>query len=200
MPIARKFQVAGVFLLGGFAVAAATVRMVIMIKMNTPSDALEQQYIMGMPTYDIIGITSHGFFWGLVEVNVALIACCLPTLRPILSMAAFGTLLASFGSFLQAMGSAMGSSKSVTKNSSANSSGKFSKMSHGTIGSGKPRSKERQSDTDSDISLVDIERKAGEVHVAREVHVVHDPYCAEFNMDPDEKRYLGNSAHGHADV
>lgn len=66
---------------------------------------------MGMPTYDIIGITSHGLFWTMIETNVALVACCLPCLRPILSIAAFGTFISSFGSFLQDVGSALGSSK-----------------------------------------------------------------------------------------
>jgi hypothetical protein len=44
---------------------------------------------MGMPTYDIIGITSHGLFWTVVETHVALIACCLPTLRTLFSKARF---------------------------------------------------------------------------------------------------------------
>jgi hypothetical protein len=50
---------------------------------------------MGMPTYDIIGITSHGLFWTVVETHVALIACCLPTLRTLFSKARFSTSLFS---------------------------------------------------------------------------------------------------------
>jgi ABC-type polysaccharide/polyol phosphate export permease len=69
---------------------------------------------MGMPTYDIIGIISHCLFWTMVETKVALIACCLPTLRPILSLVAFGTAIASFGSFLQDLGSALGSTRTRT--------------------------------------------------------------------------------------
>ena len=73
MPTIRKIQLCGVFLLGGFAVASAVVRMVICIKQNTPSAALDQQYIMGMPTYDIMGITSHGLFWTVVEFAMVLL-------------------------------------------------------------------------------------------------------------------------------
>ncbi|KAH7094515.1 hypothetical protein FB567DRAFT_556105 [Paraphoma chrysanthemicola] len=191
MPKARKLQLCGVFMLGGFAVAAALVRMVICIKQNTPSNAVDQQFILGMPTYDIIGITSHGLFWTMVETNIALIACCLPTLRPILSMAAFGTVIASLGSFLQAVGSMLGSQKDTSYGSSG--TGKFSKMSTVTIGSAKPSIKrfDRETgDSASDISLVEIEKKVAHVQVAQEVVVSHDN---AFDLELDERKYLGNS-------
>lgn len=41
MPAIRKVQLCGVFLLGGFAVASAIVRMVICIKQNTPSSTFQ---------------------------------------------------------------------------------------------------------------------------------------------------------------
>jgi hypothetical protein len=72
---------------------------------STSSDrfvgAADHELIMGMPSHDIVGITSHGLFWTVVEVNIALIACCLPTMRPIMSMRAFRNV---FGSRLRADG------------------------------------------------------------------------------------------------
>jgi hypothetical protein len=84
---------------------------------------------MGMPTYDIIGITSHGLFWTMVETNVALIAFCLPTLRPILSMAALGTAIAPLGRFFQGLGSGLGSMRSQTRHfPNSYSTGRSSKL------------------------------------------------------------------------
>jgi len=188
MPTVRKFQVCGVFLLGGFAVAAAIVRMVICIKQNTPQEGLEMVTIMGMPPYDIIGITSHGIFWTIVETNVALIACCLPALRPIFKVAAFGSVLSSLGSMLQIAGSKMGSQGA--SQATGNSSGKFSKISVASAGSARPSGKgqyERAvvSRAESDISLVEMQKKG-------EVHVTPDPY-AVFDMEPEE-RTLNNGA------
>jgi hypothetical protein len=141
---------------------------------------------MGMPTYDIIGITSHGLFWTVVEVNVALIACCLPTLRPVLSMAALRTL---FASFVQSRGSVLNSRKS-THNASRH--GRSSASAH-TNGN---RSR-AVSDTGSDISLVDMVRKLGGMYVTREVHVVRD---SENDVAVNEKRYIGSGVRGDAIV
>ncbi|KAJ6278946.1 hypothetical protein J3E71DRAFT_355930 [Bipolaris maydis] len=158
MPTIRKIQLCGVFLLGGFAVASAVVRMVICIKQNTPSAALDQQYIMGMPTYDITGITSHGLFWTVVETNIALIACCLLKIRPVFSISGLGSIMVSMGSFLQKVGSSMGTHNSK---SASSGSGQFSKISVATIGS-KPHSRANyyrsagKDPTGSDISLVEM--------------------------------------------
>jgi hypothetical protein len=106
-----------------------------MVSIPTPSpahqvtDGLEQTTVMGMPTYDIIGITSHGLFWTMVETNVALIAFCLPTLRPILSIAALGTAITSFGRFLRGLKSASGSTRSQKQPSSkSHRTGQASKL------------------------------------------------------------------------
>lgn len=151
---------------------------------------------MGMPTWDIIGITSHGLYWTVVETNVALIACCLPTLRPILSMAAFGTVLASFGSFLQGLGSKMGSSKGTTQNSTGSSgTGKFSKFSaasKSSVSKKKKRNNDSLDDTASDVSLVELEKSNG-VRVAHGVAVSHENYNA-FDLELEEKKYSGNDA------
>lgn len=147
---------------------------------------------MGMPTYDIIGITSHGLFWTMVETNVALIACCLPTLRPILSMAAFGTAIASFGSFLQGLGSALGSTRTRTQNSAAShSTGKFSKLSVslGSVWQNQNSKNEiiEISRNTSDVSLMDVS-KGSAVRVTRETRVTRektktpDPYDV-YDMD-----------------
>ncbi|CAN9124011.1 unnamed protein product [Alternaria alternata] len=197
MPTVRKIQLCGVFLLGGFAVASAIVRMVICIKQNTPSAALDQQFIMGMPTYDITGITSHGLFWTVVETNVALIACCLPKLRPVLSMAGLGSLMVSMGSLLQRMGSSMGTQNS---NSASNGSGQFSKISAATVvtvGS-KPRSQlghyrsQEKDRTGSDISLVEMGNKV-EAAAVVEKQVSPDPYDT-YEVDLEDRKYLGRNS------
>lgn len=145
--------------------------------------------IMGMPTYDIIGITSHGLFWTMVETNIALIACCLPTLRPILSLAAFGTAIASLGSLLQGLGSALGSTRARTTQNSSSSS-KFSKFSksvslgsRGSSAAGKKGVSEIGSM--SEFSLVEP-GKPEAVRVMREKAKTPDPYDV-YEMDLDEK-------------
>ena len=125
-----------------------------------------------MPTYDSLGITSHGLFWTFVETNVALIACCLPTMQPLLSLTAIS-------SFLQGFGSRMSSQK--TPQNTATSSGKFSNMDAVTIGSARP------SRHTSDISLMAIGNKEGEV--APEIRGTPDPY-----VDWEERKYLGRSS------
>jgi hypothetical protein len=156
-----------------------------------------------MPTYDIIGITSHGLFWTMVETNVALIACCLPTLRPILSMAAFGTAIASLGSFLQGLGSALGSTRTRTQNSSAShSTGKFSKLS---ISSGSVWQSQNSkagiaeiSRRASDVSLVEM-GKADAVRVTRVMRATRektktpDPYDVH---DMEMRHDLEHARHG----
>ncbi|KAH3966488.1 hypothetical protein HBH70_183480 [Parastagonospora nodorum] len=197
MPTVRKIQLIFVFLLGGFAVGAALVRMVICIKQGTPSDGLTMVTIMGMPTYDIIGITSHGLFWTMVETNIALIACCLPTLRPILSLAAFGTALASLGSLLQGLGSALGSTRSRTTQNSSSSS-KFSKFSKsvslGSRGSSSAGKKEvSEIGSMSEFSLVEP-GKPEAVRVIREKAKTPDPYDV-YEMDLDMEKYGRNESH-----
>jgi hypothetical protein len=128
---------------------------------------------MSMPTYDILGITSHGLFWTVVETNVALTACCLPAMRPFLSLAAIS-------SFLQALSLRVSSQK--TLQNIANSSGKFSKMDAVTIGSA------RLSRNTSDISLVAIGNKEREA--APEIRGTSDSYEAE----REERKYLGRSS------
>jgi hypothetical protein len=139
---------------------------------------------MGMPPYDIVGITSHGLFWTVVETNVALIACCLPALQSVLSMTAFGNMLSFLGSLLQVAGSKMGSQNS--SKSTGNSSGKFDKISGASIGNTRPSAKgqyERAvvSRAESDISLVEMQTK-------RNIQITSDAY-AETEIEPEENTY-----------
>ena len=132
------------------------------------ADAVREELIMGMPIYDIVGITSHGLFWTVVEVNVALIACCLPTLRPILSMSAVVTLTAFFGSIFKACGCVSGSRKfgehSATDDESSNSV-EFAKVPSGKRYSLQSRAampkNGMMSPFASDLSLVRLEQKFG---------------------------------------
>jgi hypothetical protein len=206
MPTIRKIQLCGVFLLGGFAVASAIVRMVICIKQNTPSAALDQQYIMGMPTYDIIGITSHGLFWTVVETNVALIACCLPKIRSVLSIAGLGGIMVSMGSLLQRMGSSMSSQNSKGGSNGSSGSGQFSKLSKisaattFTVGS-TPRSqlghyRAEKDRTGSDINLVEMGRGMGnKVEAAATLEKRQSPDLYEgYTVDLEDRKYLGRSS------
>ncbi|KKY13829.1 hypothetical protein UCDDS831_g08654 [Diplodia seriata] len=43
------------------------------------------------------GITSAGIFWTVIETNVALIACCLPTLHSLIKPTAFGAAISRPG-------------------------------------------------------------------------------------------------------
>lgn len=144
---------------------------------------------MGMPTYDIIGITSFGIYWAVVETNVALIACCLPTLRPILSMAPFSTVAASVGSIIQAMGTAMGTQRNTPNNSNA-PSGRFSRLAVVTIGSGGrvPKPRDYHDHYTSEVSLVDLERNSDHVDTRDEVVIYGQTEKIKTNIV--EKRHL----------
>jgi hypothetical protein len=116
---------------------------------------------MGMPTHDIVGITSHGLFWTVVEVNVALVACCLPTMRPILSMRAFRTV---YGSRLRALHS-HDTGRNISKGTEIYSSAQCSKGSVAMKSSSYNLTGMQQNDlmnpSTSDISLMELEGKFG---------------------------------------
>ncbi|KAF7868661.1 hypothetical protein EAF04_005191 [Stromatinia cepivora] len=65
-----KAAVSGMFLLGGFVVVASGLRIYFMLKM----DAMDI-------TWSYVGVG----LWSAVEIDVAVISACLPTLRPVLT-------------------------------------------------------------------------------------------------------------------
>ncbi|KAL3426737.1 hypothetical protein PVAG01_00246 [Phlyctema vagabunda] len=102
MPLQKKLEVTFVFLLGGFSVVAAIIRMTIYIMTSTPSDGLTTQYILGLPNYDVVGIISSEIFWTMVETGVAVIAACLPTIRRSLSNTVISSVFRSWASRISA--------------------------------------------------------------------------------------------------
>ncbi|EGP86179.1 uncharacterized protein MYCGRDRAFT_94394 [Zymoseptoria tritici IPO323] len=85
----KKLSLAGCFLLGGIATAAAFVRMTIFIQTSIPSQMMNRTSVMGLPIYDILGIVGNEVFWTMIETTIALIAVCLPAIRRIVLSSRF---------------------------------------------------------------------------------------------------------------
>ncbi|KAI4111250.1 MAG: hypothetical protein LQ339_000711 [Xanthoria mediterranea] len=84
MPHHRKFAVLAIFMLGAFSVAAGITRMVIFISIFAPSQHnVKDPTVLGVPSTDDLGVVSIILFWAMIEIGVAVIAACLPTLRPL---------------------------------------------------------------------------------------------------------------------
>ncbi|MCJ1261267.1 hypothetical protein MMC22_001131 [Lobaria immixta] len=81
MSLKSKIMVSGLFLLGGFVCVVSGVRLYFLL-------ALDQNDI----SWSYYGVA----VWSVVEVNVAVISACLPTLRPLFQ--SVGRTLTSFGS------------------------------------------------------------------------------------------------------
>ncbi|KAJ3578593.1 hypothetical protein NPX13_g1971 [Xylaria arbuscula] len=64
-----KIGVSGIFALGGFVIIASGLRIHYTLAFD-PTD----------PTWSYVGLT----LWSAVEMNVAVISCCLPTIRPVI--------------------------------------------------------------------------------------------------------------------
>ncbi|KAI0426859.1 hypothetical protein F5Y09DRAFT_317859 [Xylaria sp. FL1042] len=65
-----KIAVSGIFTLGGFVIVASGLRIYFTLAFD-PMD----------PTWTYVGLT----LWSAVEMNVAVISCCLPMVRPVIS-------------------------------------------------------------------------------------------------------------------
>lgn len=85
MATSRKISVCGCFLLGGLATVAALVRMTIFIQTGVRSVAMNRQFVLGLPAYDVLGIVSAEMFWAMVETTLAIVAICLPATRKIVN-------------------------------------------------------------------------------------------------------------------
>lgn len=62
--------------------------------------ATSTRHIMGLPSYDVVGIISAELFWTMIETGVAVIAACLPTLRPLSFLSTFGATFSGLRSFI----------------------------------------------------------------------------------------------------
>lgn len=130
---------------------------------------------MGMPTWDIIGITSHGLYWTVVGTNVALIACCLPVLRPITRTSIF---VKTLGAFSQKLGTCMGcrrGARDASKEYSSNHN-KSKRSPVVTVGSAGKRDRIgcHIDDLPSDSSLIQLGKMLGVEQDAPDPHTSHD--------------------------
>lgn len=100
-------------MLGSIATAAAFVRMAVFIQTGIPSEAMNRTTVMGLPTYDVLGIVSAEVFWTMIECTVALIAVCLPAIRKAVARSTVGRALglATLSRVLRSMGSSKGTRK-----------------------------------------------------------------------------------------
>ncbi|CAD6588420.1 MAG: hypothetical protein ASARMPREDX12_003322 [Alectoria sarmentosa] len=75
--ISQKIALIGIFMLGGFVTIISIIRITILFKLDVSSLNL---------IIDFVGFVS----WGIAESNMAIVAACLPSLRPILSLILYG--------------------------------------------------------------------------------------------------------------
>ncbi|KAM0795174.1 hypothetical protein BDR22DRAFT_894424 [Usnea florida] len=68
MPRRRKYELMGIFLLGGFFCVASVIRV---------------PYIARMSLLDPSWSDVYGAIWSIVELNLGILSACLPTLRPL---------------------------------------------------------------------------------------------------------------------
>jgi len=72
MRFSQKIAVAGVFLVGGFDMIVAIIRIVVIMQLDLSSP-------------DFTWYLNDATIWTSVEINVAIICACLPSLRPVLN-------------------------------------------------------------------------------------------------------------------
>ncbi|KAF2184616.1 hypothetical protein K469DRAFT_739271 [Zopfia rhizophila CBS 207.26] len=101
LPTSRKFAVLIVFFLGTVAVAASVMRMARVLWASSPQEE------------DIDGllVNTTVLFWSMIEINLALLAACLPTLRGLLKARTMDSLMKSVSSITW-LKSTRGSSRS----------------------------------------------------------------------------------------
>ncbi|KAI2625151.1 hypothetical protein GGS21DRAFT_531535 [Xylaria nigripes] len=77
LPRKDRIAVLGMFLLGATVIAVSIARLVQLLEVNS-------QYLFFF--YDETYYTSPAFFWANIELAIAVLSACLPTLKPILSV------------------------------------------------------------------------------------------------------------------
>ena len=128
MPASKKLGVSSVFLLGIFSLAAGTIRMGFMLKVQYFSHPGQTEPVLGLPSYDILGIVSFVLFWQLIQIGVAMVACCLPAMRPLVQDIPPKSFLGSLVNKVSSWSSSWSSSSSSKKSSAA----KLSEQKSGT--------------------------------------------------------------------
>ncbi|KAF7879466.1 hypothetical protein EAF04_000662 [Stromatinia cepivora] len=109
MPFGRKLAVTGIFLLAFLALVASIIRLGIVISLTTESIAtlhIDENLTL-----------STVFYWSQIEAGLALVACCLPTLKPLVSPQGIASVVASLRSVisLQSLQSGTGGSNRSRK-------------------------------------------------------------------------------------
>lgn len=103
MTVALKIQVTGIFALGFLYVSSLSSHPNMLTLRRSVAAGTVSAYITLLATYgpetvgsrDLQGINTNISAWILVEIAAALIACCLPTLRPLFANTSLGALLGS---------------------------------------------------------------------------------------------------------
>ncbi|KAI0412425.1 hypothetical protein F5X98DRAFT_354890 [Xylaria grammica] len=89
MSVRRKLLLSLIFLIGFVSLAVGTARLVIVVE-----DIVETS----PGARDVLGTETNVLVWAYVEVGVAIVAACLPTLNPILDARTLGGVVASLRS------------------------------------------------------------------------------------------------------
>lgn len=141
----RKVGVCGVFLMGSLTVAFGITRLVVYDQRLADAFAGSQGILL----------LSTWFYWTLIEMGMAIVAACLPTLRPL-----FGS-LGTFNSFTAAIRS-MFSMRSLSSQGSARFSGRRKPQEGSTKLKDQPNTSEEQFGTDRMVeqySMKDMRQK-----------------------------------------
>lgn len=113
MPMRRKIAVLGILLVGTLAIACGITRMALFGVILGPA-LFSQAEVGGVPSDDDIGIVSILMFWGMLEIGIAMVAACLPVLRPLFQGLSPESIIRSLRSQLPLKSA--GSSKQISHN------------------------------------------------------------------------------------
>ena len=93
MPTSKKLAIVATLFTGILSLICGIFRLYINVKYNSSVlvESGKVEYVLGVSSLDVIGMTTILLFWTQVEVGVANVAICLPAMRP-------GRLLTSKGS------------------------------------------------------------------------------------------------------
>lgn len=106
MPLRRKLAVCGIFVLGGFVVAAGIIRFVYVMDSSfaeamNPDVTCEFSCLIRATTPDsrvMLDVTAPAIYWTCVEGCLGVVSACLPVMRPLLSEQYYGNILRSLRS------------------------------------------------------------------------------------------------------
>lgn len=83
MSLERKLAVTGIFLLGALALVAGILRLVVFAEILGGGHTQVVLRILGVVILDDMAVVGLILFWPMIQMGVALVAACLPTLRPL---------------------------------------------------------------------------------------------------------------------